>query len=234
MDNSTVLVVEDQASLRILLVESVLSAGYMVHDTGSVESAISILKRETINVILLDLELEDGNGLEILRFVRRQNNSIAVLIISNYSSLKIRISSFKEGTDDFILKPFCIEEVIARVHRAFQRSKELISSTAPVTSNLQVGDLTLDYQNVTVETGTDIVPLRKGLFYLLEYFMKNEGTVMNKRVIFAALWQDQSSFDENTLSVHIHQLRKIIDPPDDSCSHIETIRGIGYRFLGRN
>jgi two-component system, OmpR family, alkaline phosphatase synthesis response regulator PhoP len=233
IEYSTLLIVEDQKDLRDYMSESLSDAGYMIYKTGSVDMAISILKRQTIDVILLDLELEDGNGMDVLKFVRRQNDLIHVLIISSNSSLETRMNGFNEGTDDYILKPFHIEEVIARVHRTIRRinSKKVIETG--LRKELQSGELVLDYQNANLKISGEIFEVRKKLFFMLEYFMKNEGVLINKRILFATLWNKESYFDENTLSVHIHQLRKLIDGNNPGPSYIQTVHGVGYRFISK-
>ena len=231
MDVQTILVVEDNATLRRYIGNSLEKAGYHVVLADSGKSAFSRFRHENLDLVLLDLKLGDMDGLEILKTIRRQNETLPVIIVSTCVDLKVKVGGFEIGCDDYITKPFYSEELISRVKRQLKRRggvREKASQT--IAEDIERGPFRLDLRACRVYKNGESIEMRKKLFEILLFFARNTDQILSKESILANCWDDCSVVSDNTLYVHIRQLRSLIEDTPETPAYIQTIRGVGFTF----
>lgn len=227
MVDQTILIVEDDAYIRGMVAEALTDAGYWIQEASTARSAIRVLKEETVNLILLDLLLEEGRGDEVLRFIRRQNPLLPVIAISNTPALDARIDIINQGADDFLMKPFHVQELLIRIKRCLQRSIHHARVNPAFKANLAAGGLTLDYENACLRFGEREISLQGKLFDIAEFFMNHPGIVISKKELRQKLWAGEPS-SENSLYVYVHKLREILRKNCDGQAILKLVYGKGY------
>lgn len=221
-----VLVVEDEEALAELLRYNLEAAGYKVRHAQSGEDAELFVSEETPDLILLDWMLPETSGIEICRRLRARmvTRQVPIIMLTARSEEADRIRGLSTGADDYVVKPFSLPELMARV-------KALLRRAAPerIAEILSVGDVELDRAAHRVMRGKREVRLGPTEFRLLEYFMQSPGRVLSRGQILDGVWGRDAYVDERTVDVHIGRLRKALVRAKDS-DPIRTVRGAGYVF----
>lgn len=182
-------------------------------------SALQALKLEAFDAIILDLGLPKRNGLEVLAEARKEGLKTPVLILTARDSLEDRVKGLDTGSDDYLTKPFDLEELHARIRALVRRSLDRAEPT------IKYGNLELNPAAHTITLGGNLVPLPRREFALLQKLLENAGQVVTRESLLQCLYGWEEDIDSNTLEVHIHNLRKKI-----GIGLIHTIRGIGYKI----
>ncbi len=214
--------------MRILLVEDDLLLGDglqigLIQDGNAVdwlkdgETANSILQTERFDAVILDIGLPGLSGLEVLRALRRSGNSTPVLILTAKDSVEDRVKGLDLGADDYLTKPFDLEEVLARLRALTRRA---VGRSNPT---IQHGDLEIDPAGHTVKFLNEEVKLSRREFALLQTLLENRGKVISRTKMIESLYSWDEEIDSNALEVHIHHLRKKFGN-----DLIRTVRGVGY------
>lgn len=211
-----------------------MKAGYEVFQAESLKTAYTELKAHLIDLVLLDLHLGQSDGIEILKTIRRQNKLLPVIIVSSITNLDMKVNGFDLGCDDYITKPFYIEELLSRIKRIFSRTREGHSSNPIITEEITSGPFILDIKTVTLTKNGKIIPLRKKLFDLMLFFMRNPEIVLSKEMLFDRAWEFLEGMNANSLYVHINQLRTLIEDDPDNPQFIKNIRNAGYFYTPGN
>ena len=217
-----ILVVEDESSLADLVRESLTNQGHTVVWKSQGAEALSEIRERNLDLLLLDLSLPDMDGLDILREVRSDHPSLGVLILSGRGEVSDRVTGLNLGADDYLTKPFSVEELIARVH-VFDRRR-----TVSPDAVLRVGDLTLNRIERTVTRNAQPIFLTRREFALLEFLMLNSGKTLTRAEIISHVWSEEKTSPSNVVDVYINYLRKKVDG-DSTYPLIHTARGKGYR-----
>jgi two-component system response regulator QseB len=212
-----VLLVEDDELLGDGLRTGLIQAGYTVDWTKNGLAADQALQNETFDLVILDLTLPKIDGISLLQKMRSRGNTTPVLILTARESIEERVRGLDSGADDYLTKPFDLDEVCARL-RALQR--RFASRALPL---LVHGDLSLDPASHLVKLKEESVTLPRREFALLHILLENEGRVLSREHLTQSLYGWGEEVDSNALEVHIHNLRKKFGQP-----FIRTIRGIGY------
>ncbi|NOU50529.1 response regulator [Pseudoalteromonas sp. JBTF-M23] len=211
------LLVEDDALLAQGLIHSLQKEGYSVEHAQTVSMAKSMLDNEEIELVVLDLGLPDGDGLDVLKTIKKRRLALAVLILTARDSIEDKITGLDLGADDYLPKPFEAKELFARLRVISRRLGSQTSST------LQCQNVQLDLaSHQTLVAGEPLILPRKE-FMLLKALMENAGRVLSKTQLESKLYQWGEELGSNAIEVHIHHLRKKL--PKD---FIKTLRGIGY------
>jgi two-component system, OmpR family, response regulator len=218
-----ILVVEDSTRMMNLLERGLEEEGYAVDAVASGEEAINYARVAPYDTIVLDVALPGIDGFEVCRRIRTAGNRTPVLMLTARDSVADRVAGLDAGGDDYLTKPFALEELFARVRALMRRAP---SERAVV---LDVGDLSMDIGRHEVLRRGVPVPLTAKEFALLEYLMRNAGQVLSRRQILEHVWDFAYSGDSNVLDVYVRYLREKIDRPFGRAS-VETVRGIGYRL----
>jgi len=219
---SKVLVVEDQPNLLRSVAQALSEAGFQSLAAGTLAEAASAL-RSGVDLVILDVMLPDGSGLEWLRSLRAEGNSTLVLMLTARDSVDDRIVGLETGADDYMVKPFALNELLARVRALLRRDMRQLAT------NLTVEDMTLDLLARTVRRGAVQLDLPQRQFELLAYLMKHPGETVSRQMIAEHVWKESSATWTNVIEVQVNQLRKKLHleglPPV-----LHTVRGRGYRI----
>ncbi len=212
-----VLIVEDDAGIATGLAATLKASGYAVDVTATLALATAALRVEPFDLVLLDLGLPDGDGLDWLRQVRRTGSAMPVLIMTARDALPDRVAGLDEGADDYVVKPFEPEELLARMRVALRRSE---GRASPL---LRHGDLVVDPAAHTVLRNGEPVVLRAKEFALLLALLRGSGQVLSRQRLEQALYGFDEVLDSNALEVHMHHLRRKLGD-----GLVKTVRGVGY------
>ena len=213
---------EDQQELRDIL-EKRLKKEYSVDACGDGETALDFLSVYSYDLVLLDIMLPKMDGMSVLKWMRRRNISTPVLLLTAKSDIKDRVRGLDSGADDYLVKPFSYEELLARIRVLVRRN------SSQLTSVLKVGDLEIDTVSKTVTRQGNPITLTSKEFRLLEYMMHYPGILLSRDQLSQRAWDSTFEGGSNIVDVYIRYLRKKID---DGYEHkmIRTIRGQGYRL----
>lgn len=218
-----VLVVEDEARIATFIQKGLQEQGVLVELSGDGDEAYRLATSQQYDAIVLDIMLPGRDGLSILENLRRNSNAVPVLLLTARSELGERVHGLNLGADDYMTKPFYIEELIARLHALTRRAAgEGLSllQASPVTMNLIAREVTVNGVEVRLTTRE---------FNLLEYLMRSPGRVLTRTQILEHVWGYDFDIATNLIDVHIQRLRKKLGA--DGAALIETVRGVGYRLV---
>ncbi len=218
-----VLVVDDEATLSELLGMALRYEGWDVHTAGDGLSAVRLAREVRPDAVVLDMMLPDIDGLEVLRRLRAQAPAVPVLFLTARDAVEDRIAGITAGGDDYVTKPFSLEEVVARMRGLLRRAGATAAQADPV---LVVGDLTMDEDAREVRRGDDPVELTTTEFELLRYLMRNPRRVLSKTQILDRVWNYDFGGQANVVELYISYLRKKVDAGREPMIH--TVRGAGY------
>lgn len=217
-----VLVVEDEPTIADLIRFPLQMIGWEAAVVGDGLEAVRVARDLRPDVLVLDRMLPGIDGVEVLRRIRALQPDVPALLLTAMDAPADRIDGLAAGADDYVTKPFTIEEVLLRLHRLVQRS----GVTAQTSSELVVGDLVMDLDTHEVTRGGDPVALTATQFELLQYLMENPNRVLSKTQILDAVWNYDFGGETNIVELYISYLRKRIDVGREPMIH--TVRGAGY------
>ena len=223
-----ILAVDDDAAILELISDVLTEQDYAVQTARSGEEALSILGRESFDLILLDIMMKGVSGLEVCRQVRGRV-SCPILFVSAKDTVRDIVQGLGLGADDYLTKPFALEELVARV-QAHLRAKARTADAKAIRPVIEIGALVLDPEARTILKDGQPVSLSTREFDLLAYLMANAGQTLSRERIFQDVWQT-SYGDMGTVAIHIKNLRAKIDP---ARAYIQTIWGSGYRFVTKS
>ena len=218
-----VLTVDDERSLTELLSMALRYEGWEVSTAASGLQAVKVARETRPDAIVLDMMLPDFDGLEVMRRIRAEQPDVPVIFLTAKDALEDRIGGLPAGGDDYVTKPFSLEELVARLRSLLRRSGATISREE---SRLVVGDLVLDEDSHEVFRGGDEISLTATEFELLRYLMRNPRRVLSKAQILDRVWNYDFGGQANVVELYISYLRKKIDA--GRAPMIHTMRGAGY------
>ncbi|MGG5460892.1 response regulator transcription factor [Clostridium sp. B9] len=228
MRDINILVIEDDNDINELLKDILNEEGYKVQSAYSGTEALIYLSNQTFSLILLDLMLPGKSGEEILEEVRKRS-SVPIIVISAKEGKEFRINAFKNGADDFIMKPFDVDDVLARVYANLRRALEF-SKNKEETSELKYKEIQLNADNREVFVNGVELALTTREFDILKLFIENPRKVFSKGNLFKSIWGENFLCDDNTITVHVSNLRSKISKVGAKEEYIKTVWGIGYKF----
>ncbi|PZP03416.1 MAG: DNA-binding response regulator [Dermacoccus nishinomiyaensis] len=221
--NVHVLVVDDESNLTELLSMALRYEGWDIKTAATGNSAVKTAKEFKPDAVVLDMMLPDFDGLEVLRRMRDEDPALPVLFLTARDAVEDRVAGLTAGGDDYVTKPFSLEEVVARVRALLRRSVQLAEEE---TSLLTVGDLTLDEDSHEVMRAGTEINLTATEFELLRFLMRNPKRVLSKAQILDRVWHYDFGGQANVVELYISYLRKKIDAGREPMIH--TMRGAGY------
>ena len=216
-----VLLIEDETKIASYVAKALKGAGYEVTSVQDGQEGFTKATSDPYDVIILDLGLPGRDGLEILGAIRQRSISTPVLILTARGDLKDRIAGLDRGADDYLAKPFSMEELLARVNVLTRRKGE---DSSPL---LHVGDLVMNVTTHTVTRDGKTVHLSQREYEVLHFLMQNAGRTVSRTEVCEHVWKSALANDTNAVDVYIQRLRTKVDE-DAPVKLIQTVRGAGY------
>ncbi len=225
-----VLVIEDDKAIRNLMAATLESRGYSYVFAETGQEALLKITGAAPDLIILDLGLPDLDGIEIIRRVRTWSK-IPIIVVSARSNDKDKVMALDEGADDYLTKPFSVEELLARIRVAWRRIQDTLHSYETTESSFCNGPLEIDYLSRAVKVEGVEIHLTPIEYKLLTLLAKNIGKVLTHNYILKEVWQNYLPNDTPSLRVFMATLRKKIEPAAQATKMIQTHVGVGYRMI---
>jgi len=219
-----VLVVDDEPQILRALQTTLRGAGYTVDSAATKEEALTAAAAHPPEAVILDLVLPDGNGKDVCRELRTWSDA-PVIVLSAVGEEREKIAALDAGADDYVTKPFSVDELLARLRAALRRSG---TAQEPV---IEVGDMRIDVAQRTVTVGGERVKLSPHEFDLLRVLAQNQGKLLTHRTLLREVWGPSYQVEAHYLHVYVSHLRKKIEPDPASPRYLLTEPGAGYRLV---
>ncbi len=221
-DQAHVLVAEDDRALRESLEAAIGLDGYRVSFASDGAQAIAAVVETEPDVLVLDVSMPYVDGLSVARTLRARGDRTPILMLTARDTVADRVAGLDAGADDYLVKPFALDELLARL-RALLRRTSIVDAEGPVT----VGDLVLDAQSRSASRNRRGLALTKTQFDLLELFMHNAGIVLTREIIYERIWGYDFETSSKSLDVHVSYLRRKLEDGGEP-RVLRTVRGVGY------
>jgi len=220
-----VLVVEDEARMAALIRQGLEEDTYAVDVVGDGSEVLDWVRSAEYDIVLLDIMLPGMNGVDVCRLLRKKGYTMPILMLTARDTTADKVQGLDSGADDYLVKPFAIEELTARLRALTRRDGP------DKTSELRVGDLILDTAAKRAYRGSTVIDLTAKEYALLETLMRHPGQVLSREQIIDHVWDMDFGAESKLIEVYIYSLRKKIDAGYDE-KLIQTVRGLGYRITG--
>ena len=224
-----ILIAEDEKDIRNLLKLNLEQEGYSVIAAKDGMEALDILQKERIDLAVLDVMMPRLDGFNLLRRIR-ETSTLPVIFLTARGDDMDKVLGLGLGADDYLVKPFSMAELLARVGAHLRRNHEYISQKKTVSSRITYGSLALDKAGCCIYKDDVPIELNAKEFKLLYYLMENPERVFTKKQLYRAVWDEDVYYDDNTIMVHISHIRNKIETDPKNPEYVKTIRGIGYKF----
>ena len=227
-----VLVVEDEAAIRELIALNLRMVGFDVTEAGSAEEASQRLSIGVFDAAILDVMLPGRDGFSLCESIRRQNNSIGIIILSAKGQEQDKIRGLSIGADDYMTKPFSVSELLARVEALCRRVGRSAPEAPEEVSRIQSGCFLLDKKSRILYKNDSPIDLTQVEFQIMELFFQNQGVALVREKILEGVWGKNYFGDVKIVDVNIRRLRMKIEDEPSNPQHILTVWGYGYRWNG--
>ncbi len=219
------LMVEDEKEVATALARSLMRNGYSVEIAPNAAQAIELVAVNEYDLMILDLNLPDADGIEVCRFARKEKPALLILILTARGMLKDIVSGLDNGADDYLTKPFHLQVIQARIRALLRRD---LRCRDPL---IKIKDICLDPAEHVVWKAGHLLELTRKEFSILEYMMRHPGEVISQEDLLEHVWSAYTNPLSNTIRVHIQSLRKKLGDDCNSPQYIDTVIGEGYRFI---
>lgn len=230
MTKATILIIEDDPDIRGLLVDILRDEEVRILTASNEEQGMSGITENKVDLVLLDLVLGNDDGLEVLKKIRAMSFDMPIIIVSSKNRMHSKVLGLGLGADDYITKPFDESELVARINAHLRRYRNSKPAAQGKEESITVDALRLDLKSFKVYKNEKEVHLSLRCIKILRLFMENPNRVFSKEQIYHSAWDD-TFYDDNTIMVYISELRKKIESDSDRHKYIQTIRGLGYKFV---
>ena len=224
----TILVVEDEPTLRETLVEALESEGFRVVGAADGRAALATFRSERPELILLDLMLPELSGIEVMRIIRAESGVPIVMLTAKDSELD-KVLGLELGADDYVTKPFSLRELTARIRALFRRSETAATSTDPPPT-VDLGRVQADLAGHRLLRDGHPLKVKPKAFELLAFLIRHPGQVFTRDQLLEKVWGYEYGGETRTVDVHVHWLRSQIEEDPGDPTFIHTVRGVGYVF----
>lgn len=229
MKNTHILLIEDDPAVALSLQDGLEQASYTVTWQSTGAAGLEYARSHTPHLVILDIRLPDGSGLDFCRQMRQLRLRQPIIILTAQGDEVDKVLGLEMGADDYVTKPYSLRELISRIRAQLRRAYgELATADA---SRLHVADLTIDLHSSAAWRGDQQLELTPTEFRLLVYLARHPGQALSRAQILEAVWgYDAAVEDERTINVHVRRLREKVEPDPSRPTHILTVPGIGYRL----
>ncbi|CAM3875156.1 response regulator transcription factor [Bacillus sp. GX] len=224
-----ILLVEDDISIQEMVEKYLIKEGFQVTIASDGEEGVNTYLKGSFDLIILDIMMPKLDGLEVVRIIR-EKSAVPILMMSAKDTDVDKAVGLGLGADDYICKPFSMIELAARVKAGIRRSTKYSATESIEEKMIQIGDLTIDPINFTVEKNGKPLKLTLKEFEILKLFVKNQNRVFTKAQIYTLIWNEEYYGDDNVINVHMRRLREKIESDPSNPEYIKTLWGIGYKL----
>jgi DNA-binding response OmpR family regulator len=226
MNETCILIVEDEPSISEVVGLYLRRAGFQVHTVSDGSSALSFLEKQLPDLVVLDVMLPGIDGLSVLRWLRDQSDTPVILVTARREEVD-RIAGLEMGADDYVVKPFSPQELVSRVRAVLRRTK---TSDTGSDGSLVAGDLTIDMTTRLVAFSGKEITLTSKEFDLLWLLASHPRQVFSREHLLQRVWGSSAYIDSSTVTVHLRRLREKIEQDPSQPRHLVTVWGVGYKF----
>lgn len=218
-----ILIIEDETGIREQLARQLKAQDYMVDETGEGEEGLYFAQEYPIDLAIVDLGLPGMSGIEVIKKLRDQGGTLPILILTARDRWQDKVNGLEAGADDYLVKPFQMEELLARIKALLRRA------SGQTKESIKCGPVELHLDSQQVRLNGQLLELTSFEYRLLEYLMRNHNKVISKDNLNDYLYPHDEDRDSNVIEVIMGRVRRKLDP-DNTLKPIETLRGRGYRF----
>jgi DNA-binding response OmpR family regulator len=224
----TILVVDDETTLRETLVDALEAEGFRVVSAADGRQALTVFRAERPDLVLLDLMLPELSGIEVCRIIRAESGVPIVMLTAKDSELD-KVVGLELGADDYVTKPFSLRELSARIRALFRRSEQAVAAETPP-AMVDLGRVQVDVAGHRLLRDGDALPIKPKAFELLLFLLRHPGQVFTRDQLLERVWGYDYAGETRTVDVHVHWLRSQIEEEPSTPQFIHTVRGVGYGF----
>ncbi len=232
-ENSKILLVEDEESLAIGLDYNLSAEGYQVTWVADGREALKKFESEEFDLVILDIMLPYVDGFQVAEKIRSKHPQLPVLMLTARTGIKDRVKGLEIGADDYMVKPFHLEELLLRINGMLKR-KRWYSSSVDNMPHFKFGDNQINFENLTCQCGEKEVQLTAREAILLKYLIDHEGKVLSRKELLEEVWNINSEIETRTVDNFIVRLRKYFEADPENPVFIRSVRGVGYIFNREN
>jgi DNA-binding response OmpR family regulator len=225
-----ILVAEDDTNIREGLLDALTREGYQAHGAVDGSDALKAYTQWQPDLLLLDIMMPKKSGYDVCREIRRGNPQLPILMLTAKGEEIDRVLGLELGADDYVVKPFSLRELLARVAAILRRTHGHEAASEPATAQVHFGEVTVDVPKMRGECAGRSFSLTRQELALLDVFLAHPGEVLARHRLLAAAWGPGRHGYSRTLDQHVAQLRRKIEPAPAQPRHLLTVHGIGYRF----
>jgi DNA-binding response OmpR family regulator len=226
---SNILIVDDDIELCQLLKKCVEKENISADLAHTGTNGLDLALRGNYHLIVLDVMLPEADGFQVLEKIREMS-AVPVLMLTAKTASTDKVNGLRSGADDYLTKPFDVEEFTARVLSLIRRYTTLNTGSGEEPNYLSFQGLMIDMDTRIVTARNEQIELHAKEFNILCYLAKNQGKILTKQQIYEEVWQEQYAYDDNNIMGYISKLRKSIEPDPNNPTYIQTVKGVGYRF----
>jgi two-component system alkaline phosphatase synthesis response regulator PhoP len=230
VSSQRLLLVEDEPGLVLTLTDRLSAEGYVVAHAGTAPAALEMSGSESFDVIILDVMLPGGSGFDVCRTIRQRGGDMPILMLTARGQVVDKVVGLKLGADDYLVKPFEMSELLARIEALLRRTAVTRAATAPET--FRFGDIAVDFRRAEVTRGGAAVPQSAREFKLLRYFIEHRGAALSRDELLNEVWGYHAMPSTRTVDVHVAWLRQKLEENARHPRYILTVHGLGYKFAG--
>ena len=230
MANNRILLVEDESSLAVGLEFNLKEEGYDVTWVDNGQKAVDAFEDGNFDLIILDIMLPYLNGYEVAERVREKNRQLPILMLTAKDKVQDRLQGLETGADDYLTKPFHLEELLLRVKRMLERKSWYAEDSKSDLTVYSFGDNTINFNDFKCTSGKKDYPLTHQEIELLKFMIENEGKLLSRKEILEKVWHISSKIETRTIDNFIVRFRKYFNSDGKKHEYFKTIRGVGYIF----
>jgi two-component system alkaline phosphatase synthesis response regulator PhoP len=229
MTQRRLLLVEDEPGLVMTLTDRLLAEGYEVESATTAPTGLELASGGGFDAILLDVMLPGGNGLDVCRTLRQRGVQTPILMLTAKGQVVDRVVGLKLGADDYLVKPFEMAELLARIEALLRRSAA--AAAAPVGDTFRFADVAIDFRRAEVTKAGQMLDLSAREFKLLRYFVEHRGAALTRDELLNEVWGYNAMPSTRTVDVHVAWLRQKLEDNPRHPQYIITVHGLGYKFV---
>jgi two-component system alkaline phosphatase synthesis response regulator PhoP len=225
------LLVEDEPGLVMTLTDRLIAEGYEIETATTAPQALAAAGNGHYDAILLDVMLPGGNGLDVCRTLRQRGVQTPILMLTAKGQVVDRVVGLKLGADDYLVKPFEMAELLARIEALLRRSGTTAAANATSGDSFRFGDIAVDFRRAEVTKGGQPLDLSAREFKLLRYFLEHRGAALSRDELLNEVWGYNAMPSTRTVDVHVAWLRQKLEDNPRHPQYIITVHGLGYKFV---